>query len=128
MPHKAEVPMLTPPEAEVMNVMWSVREAAVADVVERLPRKLAYTTVMTTIRILEDKGFVKKRGKLGRAFLYAAAVDKSKVTDSMTHEIANRLFGGSLKSLMLNLISDAKVSSDDLAEIKQLIEELEGRE
>jgi predicted transcriptional regulator len=117
--------MLTAPEAEVMNVIWSVGEASVADVVERLPRDLAYTTVMTTIRILEDKGFVAKRGKRGRAFLYSPAVDKSQVTDSMTHEIANRLFGGSVKSLMLNLISDSKVGADDLAEIKRLIEQLE---
>ncbi|MCA9242089.1 MAG: BlaI/MecI/CopY family transcriptional regulator [Planctomycetales bacterium] len=120
--------MLTAPEAEVMNVMWSIGEAAVADVVERLPRELAYTTVMTTIRILEEKGFVEKRGKRGRAFLYAAAVDKSAVTGSMTHEIAKRLFGGSVKSLMLNLISDSKVDSSDLAEIKQLIEQLEAGE
>ncbi len=120
--------MLTAPEAEVMNVIWNVGEAVVADVVERLPRELAYTTVMTTLGILEDKGFVEKRGKRGRAFLYAAAVGKSDVSDSMTHEIANRLFGGSVKSLMLNLISDSKVDSQDLAEIKQLIEQLEARE
>ena len=119
--------MLTAPEAEVMNVMWSVTEAAVSEVVERLPRHLAYTTVMTTIRILEGKGFIEKRGKRGRAYLYAAAVARSEATDSMTHEIANRLFNGSVKSLMLNLISDAQVGSDDLAEIKRLIEVLEGR-
>lgn len=128
MPQKTEVSMLTAPEAEVMNVMWSVKQAAVADVVERLTRELAYTTVMTTIRILEEKGFVEKRGKRGRAFLYAAAVDKSDVTDSMTHEIAKRLFGGSVKSLMLNMISDSKVGSDDLAEIKHLIEQLEAKQ
>jgi predicted transcriptional regulator len=120
--------MLTAPEAEVMNILWNVGEATVADVVERLPRELAYTTVMTTIRILEDKGFVEKRGKRGRAFLYTAAVEKSEVTGSMTHGIANRLFRGSVKSLMLNLISDSRVNASDLAEIKQLIEELEGRE
>lgn len=128
MPQKSDVPMLTAPEAEVMNVMWSVGEAVVADVVERLPRELAYTTVMTTIRILEEKGFIEKRGKRGRAFLYTAAVDRSDVSDSMTLEIANRLFGGSVKSLMLNLISDSKVGSEDLAEIKQLIEQLEAKQ
>lgn len=120
--------MLTAPEAEVMNVMWSHGEVAVADVVERLPRALAYTTVMTTIRILEEKGYVEKRGKRGRAFLYAAAVNKASVTGSMTHEMAKRLFGGSIRSLMLNMIRDAQVASDDLAEIKRLIEQLESRE
>ncbi|QDU57233.1 Penicillinase repressor [Aeoliella mucimassa] len=119
--------MLTAPEAEVMNVLWSVHEATVSDVVERLPRELAYTTVMTTLRILEDKGVVEKRGKRGRAFVYVPAIEKSQVTGSMTHEIANRLFGGSVKSLMLNLISDSKVDSEDLAEIKQMIEQLENQ-
>lgn len=128
MPHKSEFPMLTAPEAEIMNVLWSVGEASVADVVQRLPRELAYTTVMTTIRILEEKGVIEKRGKRGRAFLYAAAVNKSDVSESMTHEVANRLFGGSVKSLMLNLISDSKVGSEDLAEIKHLIQELEAKE
>ena len=128
MSNKSDVPMLTAPEAEVMNVMWSIGEAAVSDVVARLPRELAYTTVMTTMRILEDKGFIEKSGKRGRAFLYVAAVEKSAVRESMTHEIANRLFGGSVKSLMLNMISDANVGSEDLAEIKQMIEQLEARE
>ncbi|TWT76157.1 Penicillinase repressor [Posidoniimonas polymericola] len=127
MPHRPESMMLTGPEAEIMNVLWNVGEATVAEVVERLPRELAYTTVMTTIRILEEKGFVANKGKRGRAFVYAAAVEKSAVTGSMTSEVANRLFGGSVKSLVLNMISDPKVNHEDLAEIKQLIEQLEAR-
>ncbi|MCA9258648.1 MAG: BlaI/MecI/CopY family transcriptional regulator [Planctomycetales bacterium] len=116
-------------ESAVMEVVWSSdRPLAVADVQRVLERArdIAYTTVMTTLRILEEKGFVERRGKRGRAYLYAAAVAKSQVTESMTHEVANRLFGGSIKSLMLNLISDAHVGSADLAEIKNLIEQLEG--
>lgn len=127
MPEKPEFPMLTAPEAEVMNVIWSVGLVAVSDVVAHLPRELAYTTVMTTLRILEQKGFVEQRGKRGRAYLYAATVQKGDVTDSMTHEIANRLYGGSVKSLMLNMLSESKVAAEDLAEIKRMIEELEAR-
>ena len=58
---------LTPCEAEVMNVVWSRDSVTVQDVVDAIPRQLAYTTVMTTIRILEEKGFLKRAGKLGRA-------------------------------------------------------------
>ncbi|MEN1681612.1 MAG: BlaI/MecI/CopY family transcriptional regulator [Planctomycetota bacterium] len=119
--------MLTAPEAEVMNVVWGAGETTIADIVDHIPRELAYTTVMTTVRILEEKGFVKKRGKQGRAFLYAAAVDKATATSSMTHEVASRLFAGSVKQLMLSLLGDSTVDADDLAEIRQVIEQLEAK-
>jgi BlaI family penicillinase repressor len=90
-----------------------------------LPRELAYTTVMTTVRILENKGFVAQCGKRGRAFLYQATVDRDAAKGSMSQEVANRLFGGSVKSLVLNLVRDETISADDLAEVKRLIEELE---
>ena len=53
-----------------MEVIWSTSPIAVPDIVERIPRSLAYTTVMTTVRILEEKGFIAKCGKRGRAYLY----------------------------------------------------------
>jgi len=123
----AESLSLTAAEAEVMNVIWDSSPASVADVVSRLPRELAYTTVMTTVRILESKGFVCQCGKRGRAFLYRPAVDRNAVQESMSQEVANRLFGGSVKSLVLNLVRDEAISADDLAEVKRLIEELEAK-
>lgn len=119
--------MLTSAEAEVMNAIWDHASTSVAEIVERLPRELAYTTVMTTVRILETKGFVVQCGKRGRAFLYRAAIDRDAAQGSMSLEIANRLFGGSIKSLVLNLIQDEAISADDLAEVKRLIEEIEGK-
>jgi BlaI family penicillinase repressor len=120
-------PMLTSAEAEVMNIIWDHTTTSVADIVERLPRELAYTTVMTTIRILENKGFVVQCGKRGRAFLYRAVVDRDAAQGSMSLEVANRLFGGSIKSLVLNLVQGETISADDLAEVKRLIEEIEGK-
>lgn len=125
MTEPADALVLTAAEAEVMNVIWDQFPASVADVVERLPRELAYTTVMTTVRILENKGFVAQCGKRGRAFLYEPAVDRNAVQGSMSQEVAKRLFGGSVKSLVLNLVRDESISADDLAEVKRLIEELE---
>jgi len=119
--------VITAAEAEVMNVIWEHAPSAVSDIVERLTRSLAYTTVMTTVRILEEKGFVTKCGKRGRAFLYQAAVERDQVRGSMSHEIANRLFGGSVKSMVLNLVQDTTISADDLAEVREMINELEGK-
>jgi len=116
---------LTAAEAEVMNVIWENPSASVPDILERLPRILAYTTVMTTVRILEDKKFVKKCGKRGRAFLYRAVVDRERVRGSMSTELANRVFGGSVKSLVLSLVQQDSISTEDLAEVKQMIEKLE---
>lgn len=122
---KSAQPVVTAAEAEVMNVIWDHSPSSVPDIVERLPRELAYTTVMTTVRILEDKGFVSKCGKRGRAYLYQPAVDRDKVRGSMSHEIADRLFGGSVKSLVLNLVKNTSITAEDLAEVRQIIEELE---
>ena len=122
---RLESRMLTAAEAEVMNVIWDHAPVAVADVVERLPRSLAYTTVMTTVNILEEKRFAFKCGKRGRAFLYRATVDREEACGSMSHEIARRLFGGSVKSLVMNLVRDEGISAADLAEVKQIIESLE---
>ncbi|MCA9263391.1 MAG: BlaI/MecI/CopY family transcriptional regulator [Planctomycetales bacterium] len=125
MPNRRDGPTLTAAEAEVMNIVWDRSPVTVGDVVERLPRELAYTTVMTTIRILEEKGFLAKCGKRRQAYLYEATIDKSEVRGSMASEIANRLFNGSIKSLVLNLIHDNSIKAEDLAEVKRLIEELE---
>jgi BlaI family transcriptional regulator, penicillinase repressor len=125
MKDQTETLVLTAAEAEVMNIIWDRTPTSVADIVPRLPRELAYTTVMTTVRILENKGFIEQCGKRGRAFLYQAAVDRDAAQGSMSQEVANRLFGGSLKSLVLNLVRDETISADDLAEVKRLIEELE---
>lgn len=119
-------PMLTSAEAEVMNIIWDHAPTAVSDIVERLPRELAYTTVMTTVRILENKGYISQCGKRSRAFLYRATIDRDAAQGSMSAEIANRLFGGSIKSLVLNLVQDDAISADDLAEVKRLIEAIEG--
>ncbi|MBA4106233.1 MAG: transcriptional regulator [Pirellula sp.] len=127
MKDQSETFVLTAAEAEVMNVIWDLTPTSVTEIVPRLPRELAYTTVMTTVRILENKGFIEQCGKRGRAFLYRAMVDRNSAQGSMSQEVANRLFGGSVISLVLNLVRDENISADDLLEVKQLIEELEAR-
>jgi predicted transcriptional regulator len=127
MKSSSEYSSLTAAEAEIMDVIWSTHPAAVPDIVERIPRTLAYTTVMTTVRILEDKGFVSKCGKRGRAFLYQPNIDREQVRRSMAGELADRLFDGSIKSLVLSLVGQDGVTSEELAEVKQLIEKMESQ-
>ncbi len=126
MPDRSEQLIVTAAQAEIMNVIWDCAPASVAEIVAKLPRPLAYTTVMTTVRILEDKGLVAKVGKRGRAFLYQPIVDREQVREFMSQEMANRLFEGSVKSMVLNLVQDDAITADDLAEVKRLIEKLEG--
>lgn len=118
---------LTAAEAEVMDVIWSTNPIAVPDILERIPRSLAYTTVMTTVKILEDKGFVNKCGKRGRAYLYQPIIDRERVRRVMTDELADRLFNGSIKSLVLSLVRENGVTREELAEVKQLIEDMESK-
>lgn len=117
--------VLTAAEAEVMNVIWDQQPVSMPEIVSRLPRDLAYTTVMTTVRILESKGFIQQVGKQGRAFTYEAKVEKSTVRKSMMQDLASRLFGGSVKSMVMNLLQDEELNSKDLDELKRTIESLE---
>jgi predicted transcriptional regulator len=116
---------LTPCEAEVMNVVWGRETVTVQDVLNAIPRDLAYTTVMTTIRILEEKGFVARVGKKGRAILYSAIVSSESASRSNLRETANRFFDGSLKSMVLSLIKTKQISAEDLAELRAVINSIE---
>jgi BlaI family transcriptional regulator, penicillinase repressor len=116
---------LTAAEAEVMNVIWAHEPVSMPDIVEHLPRPLAYSTVMTTVRILEEKAFVTQCGKQGRAFVYQSLVGKEQVRGSMARELAERLFGGSVKSLVMNLIQDRELKKDELAELKKMLQQME---
>ena len=116
---------LTACEAEVMNVVWSHHKVTVQDVLDAMPRPLAYTTVMTMLKILEEKGFVERGEKRGRAYVYRPIVSSASVSRSTLRDTANRFFDGSFKSLVLSLIKTKQVTSDDLAELRAAIDSLE---
>ena len=108
-----------------MNVVWSRDRVTVQDVVDAIPRSLAYTTVMTTMRILEDKGFIARGKKQGRAFTYRAVVSYESASQSTASEMANRYYDGSVKSMVLSLIKTSCISSEELAELREAINSLE---
>ena len=116
---------LTPCEAEAMNVVWSRGAVTVQDVVDAIERPLAYTTVMTTLKILEDKGFVARGEKRGRAFVYRPIVSSESASNSTVNELADRFFDGSVKSMVLSLIKTRQITSSELDELRAAIDALE---
>lgn len=119
---------LTRCELEVMDVVWNRGRATVQEVCDGLERPLAYTTVMTTLKILESKRKVLRRVKVGRAFVYEPVVGRDAVCRSVVDDLKQRLVRGSVKSLVLNLIEDPSMTAGEIAEIKAAIERLEAGE
>jgi BlaI family penicillinase repressor len=118
---------LTPCELEVMDAVWSRGAVTVQDVVDAIDRNLAYTTVMTTLKILEEKGVVSRCGKLARAFIYEARVSRDEVQKAMAGQLSKSLFGGSLAKMVLSLIDPGSVSSEEVSELRSAIRRLEGQ-
>ena len=104
-----------------MKVVWQRERATVRDVYETLleHRKIAYTTVMTMMKILEDKKYLKKT-QVDRAYVYRPAQPKGKVIGAMVREFVNRVFNGSAEPLLVHLVNEHELSADDLAEIARL--------
>ena len=111
-------PTLTEAELRLMEVVWERGEATVADVVAALEQRegLAYSTVLTTMRILEQKGYLAHRQE-GRAFVYRALVDRSQARRSAVRHLLASFFDGSPEQLVLNVIDEEKL---DMAELERL--------
>jgi len=107
-----------------MKVVWLHGSPTVRDVYEALleRRKIAYTTVMTMMNILEQKGYLKKAQK-DRAYVYHAAKPQKQVIRGMVREFVDRVFNGAAEPLLLHLVEDRKVSEEDLEQIRRLIKE-----
>jgi BlaI family penicillinase repressor len=112
---------LTEQELEIMKVVWERERATVRDVYEALleRRKVAYTTVMTMMKILEQKGFLKKSQE-DRAYVYRPAQAKRQVIGAMVRDFVNRVFNGSAEPLLVHLVEDHHLSQKDLEEIARL--------
>ncbi len=104
-----------------MKVVWELDSATVRDVYEALlkRRKVAYTTVMTMMNILEEKGYLKKK-QAERAYLYRPAQPKRQVIGAMVKDFVNRVFNGSAEPLLVHLVEEHGLSQKDLEEIARL--------
>ncbi len=113
---------LTEAELRLMKILWQCGEMAVADLVAAIPAAdaLAYNSVLTTIRILETKGYVRHRQE-GRAFLYTASVVEQEASRSEVQHMLSRFFGNSRERLLLALIEDEEITPAELQRLKAAI-------
>jgi predicted transcriptional regulator len=111
-------PVLTEQELEIMKIVWERESATVRDVYETLRerRQIAYTTVMTMMRILERKGHVKV-SRADRAYVYRPARPRQRVVGEMVREFVDRVFGGAAEPLIQHLVRDRHLTEEDLREI-----------
>lgn len=113
---------LTEAELRLMKILWRRGESAVTDLVSALPdgEQLAYNSVLTTIRILEQKGYVEHRQE-GRAFVYRPCVAEEDASRTEIRNVLNRFFGNSSERLVLSLLGDGEISQDELQRLKDAI-------
>jgi predicted transcriptional regulator len=120
---KKSTTLITPLELEIMQVLWETGPANVQTVQEGLKTSppLAYTTVQTMLNVLHRKGKVKRKLR-GRAFEYAPTVTREKITNHAVREMVERLFGGSVDSLLMNLVKTRQLDAKKIAELAQRID------
>ena len=113
---------LTDHELEIMKVVWRRGQASVREVYEELlaSRKVAYTTVMTMMGILEQKGRLTKE-LADRAYIYSPAEPQGKVLGSMVSDFVKRVFNGSAKPLLVHLVENDEISQEQLDEIRRML-------
>lgn len=116
--------LLTETELELMSILWKLGEGSVAEVIEGLPRgrELAYTSVSTILRILEQKGVLKTR-KEGRGHIYIPLLKKAEYSAKTVKHVVDRVFDGTPVALVRQLLDTVKLDESDLKELKKLIDQ-----
>jgi predicted transcriptional regulator len=115
-------PTLTDAELRPMEVLWERGPSTVAEVVNALPKKLglSYSTVLTTLRILEQKGYLKHT-KEGQAYVYDAIIDRNQARKKVLKHVLNRFFNDSPELLVMGLVEAEQIDAEDLQRIQRLI-------
>lgn len=114
-------------ELDVMNALWDRGPSTVAEVRKALEDELAYTTVLTVLRILEDKGYVGHEAE-GRAHRYMPLVERTAARDSALRRLTRKLFSGSPELLLTRLVEDEELTDEDLRRMRDLLAERIGEE
>ena len=115
-------PTLTEAELRLMDVLWEKGACTVQQVLVALPKKpaLAYNSVLTTIRILEKKGYVK-HVKDGRAHLYSPLIERREATQSEISHLVHRFFKNSHELLLLNILEEQRIDGEELKHLQDLL-------
>jgi predicted transcriptional regulator len=120
-------PTLTEAEYRLMDILWTRGSATVAEVTDSLgDPPLAYNTVLTTLRLLEQKGYLRHK-ESGRAFIYRPAVEREDAQRSVVAHVVSRFFNNSPRDLVLNLLESEDVDAAELQRLRELIDS-RGRE
>jgi predicted transcriptional regulator len=121
---RSKSPTLTEAELRLMEIVWDQGDATVNDVVQKLPKRraLAYNTVLTTLRILENKGYLAHE-KRGRAFVYRPLVGRRDARRSAVKYVVSRFFENSPELLVLNLLENDNISPEELKRLRKMIED-----
>ena len=121
---RAQSATLTEAELRIMQVLWEKKSASVQQVLEALPtaKPLAYNSVLTIVRILEKKGYVR-HVKDGRAHIYLPLIDQKEATQSEIGHLVGRFFQNSRELLVLNILEDGGLDSEELKRLRQLLDE-----
>lgn len=116
-------------EMEILQHVWTLETATVADVRERIEqeRPIAYTTVMTVMRNLAQKGYLTFE-KDGNMYVYSPRRTARDVRQSLLHDLVSKVFGGSPTALVQALVSDDRLSDDDLSRIRTMIDDMEDQD
>jgi predicted transcriptional regulator len=119
---------LTEAELRIMRILWNQGESLVSDLVSAMPANapLAYNSVLTTVRILEQKGYVEHRQE-GRAFLYSPCIAEHDASRSEVRHVMHRFFGNSREQLMLSLLGEGEITPEELQRLKDAIAEAEAQ-
>jgi predicted transcriptional regulator len=120
---------LTEGELRLMDVVWEKVSATAGDVLDALPKDppTAYSTVVTTLRILEEKGYLRHT-KEGRAFVYHPVVGRNEASRSAVRHLLRRFFNDSPELLVLNVLKDERIDPRELKRLRKLIEESEAKQ
>lgn len=113
---------LTDRELDVMQVLWDLGSGTVSEVQEVLADELAYTTVLTILRTLDEKGHVRHETE-GRAYRYFPSVERAEARTSALRHVLDRVFAGSPETLLTHLVSDRDLTPEEIERMRRLLEE-----
>lgn len=120
---KRKLPAMSPAETEILRFVWQLEKATVQQVCNQLPpkRNIAYKTVQTLLRRLEEKGYLRHKIK-GRAYVFFPSIKREDVVKRTVVDFLDRLFGGDPRPLMQFLAEDGKIDAEDIEKLRNLLE------
>ena len=120
---KRQLQAMSPAETEILRLVWQLEQATVQQVCDKLPpkRNIAYKTVQTLLRRLEDKGYLRHKIK-GKAYVFSPAIKRQDVIKRTVVDFLDRLFAGDPRPLMQFLAEDGRIDADDIERLRKLID------